>query len=62
MSPIEHLWPLMKNECWKKKKELKKEGKKIKKDDLWSVIKEVLFSEESNNLVKKLYESMPSRI
>ena len=62
MSPIEHIWPSLKNKVWKEKIEEKAKGNKLTKDMIWEITQEHLYSREIKSIIKKCYDSMPDRV
>ena len=53
---IENVWAYLKDYAEKKKKFIKT------RDDLWEHTKKVFLSSECDDLIEKLYKSMPQRI
>ena len=46
MSPIEHIWPALKEGIWKEKLIFKNNGQKLTKEIIWNRTLEILHSNE----------------
>ena len=55
LNPIENVWALVRNELWKRRKEIKSSG------DTWRLTVEI-FNSISIQYIRKLYNSMPKRL